>query len=433
MMFLSTLVLTLVAGEPVVSSSPGTTRPDAAAGAQGGPGLAIRCAKALTCEPDPMGRQVVDHAWVVVKDGKIESVFPASEGEPPAGYERVDVGDRWCMPGLVELHAHVGGTFDINDMVYLAQPGLSSRVAVRPNNSALKTGLAAGVTTVLFIPGSGVNIGGMGVLFKTGIDRYEEALVRDPGSLKLAQWGNPESWAIGVGMAFEQWNTRDTIRRGLAYARQWENHEGDVPITDRSIQFDVFRDLLAKRTQVSTHTQLYQVVLMTLTMVRGEFGLDVYLDHSTIGGWLTGAMAQEMGVPAIVGPRSADTPARGMIEWARNKHEGFRGVAAGYQERGLENVGFNTDSPVIPQQTLQLQAGMGARYGMKDSRAQVARGLTVVPAMAAGIEDRVGTLMAGRDADVLVISGHPADPRSHVEWVLVNGKRVYDAREERRW
>ena len=75
------------------------------------------------------------------------------------------------------------------------------------------------------------------------------------------------------------------------------------------------------------------MVLMTLTMVRGEFGLDVYLDHSTIGGWLTGAMAQEMGVPAIVGPRSADTPARGMIEWARNKHEGFRGVAAGYQEK----------------------------------------------------------------------------------------------------
>ena len=422
MMLLTSLLLVLPSADP---------GPEA--GEPGGPGLAIRCAKALVVDPDPARPQVVDRAWVVVRDGKIESVTAAAEGEPPADCERIDVGDNWCMPGLVELHSHVGGTFDINDMVYLAQPGLSSRVAIVPNNPALKTALAAGVTTVLFIPGSGVNIGGMGVLFKTGIDRYEEALVRDPGSLKLAQWGNPEAWAIGVGMAFENWNTRDTFRRGLAYARRWENHEGDVPVGERQLHFDVFRDLLARRTQVSTHTQVYQVVLMTLTMIKKELGVDVYLDHSTIGGWLTGALAQELGVPAIVGPRSVDTPSRGFIEWAHTGYEGFRGVAAGYQERGLEDVGFNTDSPVIPQETLQLQAGVGVRYGFDDSRAQAVRGLTVVPAMAAGISDRVGTLLPGRDADVVVISGHPADPRSHVDWVLVNGKRVYDSSEGRRW
>ena len=173
---------------------------------------------------------------------------------------------------------------------------------------------------------------------------------------------------------------------------------------------------------------------MTITMLAGEFDLPVFLDHSTVGGWLTGGLAQEAGVPAIVGPRSVDTVSRGFMNWAHNHHEGMRGVAAGYQELGLENVGFNTDAPVIPQETLQLQAGMGVRYGFRDERLQAVRGLTVVPAMAALIEDRVGSLTPGLDADLLVITGHPADPRSSVERVLIEGRTVYDTEEDqRRW
>jgi len=404
------------------------------AGAEGGSGLAILAAKALVCPPDLGAPQYVDRAVVLVREGKIEAVGTRSELAVPEDYEVLDAGDRWVMPGMIDLHSHEGGTYDINDVVYLVNPGLSARTAIIPRNGRLERGLAAGVTTVLYIPGSGSNIGGGGILLKTGPERYEDALVRDPGSLKLAQWGNPEAWTIGVGMAFENWNTRNTFRRGLSYARRWEAFEkGEGEEPERNLTWDIFRELLAKRTQVSTHTQMYPVVLMTLTMIRGEFGLDVYLDHSTIGGWLTGELAQEMGVPALVGPRSIDTAVRGMIEWARNGHEGTRGVAAGYQERGLENVGFNTDAPVIPQQTLQLQASMGVRYGFDDSRLQAVRGLTVVPAMAAGIEDRVGSLTPGRDADVLILTGHPADPRTVVERVLIDGRTSYDATEERLW
>jgi imidazolonepropionase-like amidohydrolase len=405
-----------------------------AAGEPGGPGLAIRCAKALVVPPDPEAPQAVDRALVLVKDGEIESVAGGA-AEVPAGYELLDVGASWVMPGMIDLHSHIGGTFDINDMVYLVNPGLSSRTAVRPANEMLEMALAGGVTTVLYIPGSGTNIGGSGVLIKTGLEHYEDALVRDPGSFKLAQWGNPESWAMGIGMSFENWDTRETFRRGLAYARRWKAFEdGEGPEPERNIELDVFRKLLSGETQVSTHTQVYQVVLMTLTMIKGEFGVPVYLDHSTIGGWLAGAIAAEMEVPAIVGPRSVDPLSRGMINWARNKHEGVRGIAAGYQERGLDMVGFNTDAPVIPAEELQLQAAMAVRYGFDDRGLEAVRGLTVVPAMTAGIEERVGSLTPGTDADLLVISGHPADPRSAVEAVFIEGRRVYDAEEEpRRW
>lgn len=424
------LLSTALLGAPVAAQDE-----TPAAGEPGGPGLAIKCAKALVVPPDPSQPQHVNRAVVLVKDGKIVKVEPQRTAEIPDGYETIDVGKNWVMPGLVELHCHVGGTFSINDMVYLTNPGLKASVDVRPNNPSLKSAVAGGVTTVLYIPGSGTNIGGQGVLFKTGLDNYEDALIRDPGSMKLAQWGNPESWATGVTMTFEHWNTRNTFRRGVAYAKRWAAYEaGEGPEPERDIQFDIFRALYNKETAISTHTQMYQVVLMTLTMVAEEFDLPVFLDHSTIGGWLLGGKAEELGVAAICGPRSVDTVSRGMINWTRNKHEGMRGVAAGYQQTGNTNVGFNTDSPVIPQETLQLQAAMGVHYGMDDSNLEAVRGLTVVPAKTVFIDDQVGCLLPGRDADLLIISGHPADPRSAVSKVFIEGKEVYDTSEEpRRW
>ncbi len=423
----------------LTSSIAAHSGPATEAGAAGGPALAIHASKILVCSWD--GVQVVDDGIVVVQDGKIQQVGGASEVAVPSDSEVMDVGERWLTPGLVELHCHEAGESlfsfvnDLNDLIYLANPEMRASASVEPGNHSLKMAVAGGVTTVLYIPGSGSNIGGQGVLLKTPFDTFEEKVVRNPGSMKLAQWGNPEAWAMGVGMAFEQWNTRHTIRRGIGYAKRWEAFEkGEGPEPQRSLMFDVFRDLRKGEIAISTHTQIYQVVLMTLTMIHGEFGLPVFLDHSEIGGWLTAPLASEMGVPAIVGPRSVDTPSRGFIGWARNRHEGFRGLAAGWQELGHTLVGFNTDSPVVPEEELQLQAAMGARYGFKDDELQVLRGLTIIPARTARIDHRVGSLEPGKDADILVVDGHPADPRTTVEIVFVNGRRVYDAkRDTRRW
>src|SRR5690242_8755234 len=119
---------------------------------------AFLAAKALTCERNGPG--FVDHALVLVRDGKIEKVLPARDGAIPAGYERVDLGARWIMPGMIDLHSHLGGSSaDINDMVLQINAGLRVSSTVRPRNPALQAVLAAGVTTVLFIPGSGTNMG----------------------------------------------------------------------------------------------------------------------------------------------------------------------------------------------------------------------------------------------------------------------------------
>jgi imidazolonepropionase-like amidohydrolase len=395
---------------------------------------AIKAAKALLCPFE--GAQVLDNAVVVVADGKIEAVGPAATTPIPEGYEVLDVGDQWVMPGLVELHCHVAGpnmlsVNDINDMVYLTNPGLRASAAVTPQNTSLRRAIAGGVTTVLYIPGSGTNMGGQGVLLKTVRDTYEEMEVRNPGSLKLAQAGNPERWLLRPGRSFMNWNTRNTFRRGIAYAKRWETWRkegGARPEVDP--QFEVIRALYERRAQVSTHTQIYQVVLMTITMVRQELGLDVYIDHGTFDGHRAGGLAEENDVFAILGPRGISRFYGELI----NTDGRILGVAAEYQREGHTRIGFNTDSPVLPQEQLSLQAAMGVRYGLDTSNLEHVRGLTIIPATAAGIADRVGSLEVGKDADLLVVTGDPADPRSSVEQAFIEGERVYDTTtDHRRW
>ncbi len=396
-------------------------------GERGGPGLALVARKALIAQWE--GEQFVDSPLLLVKDGKIERCAPRAEGEAPEGYVVVDVGDAWLMPGMIDLHSHIGGSGgDINDMVYQTNEGLRVSPTVRPENANLLRCLSAGVTTVLYIPGSGTNVGGQGVLLKTGLPTYEEMRVRDPGSLKIAQGDNPTRWGYGMGRSMMNFHIRASVKRGLGYARAWREHEqGDAAKPAVDPQFETFRALAAGRAQISTHTQIYQLVHSTIRILKQEFGFDVFIDHGEWGGYLAAAEAERLGVAAIVGPREIDTPQ------GRQETDGAIFSCAGeFQRRGLRKVGFNTDAPVVPAEELPLQAAVSTRYGFDASEMQAVLGLTIVPAMVAGIDERVGSLEPGKDADVVVITGDPADPRSHVLRVLIEGRDVYRAPEEGR-
>jgi hypothetical protein len=395
-------------------------------------GLALLSDKVLTVEFE--GRQVVNHGVVLVKDGKIQAVGAQGELAVPEGYATVDVGANWLMPGMIDLHCHVGGTFDINDGVFLANPDLRAKTAVIPGNPSLERGLAGGVTTVLFIPGSGTNVGGQGLLFKTGHDTYERALVRDPGGLKIAQWGNPERWMIQPGKTFENYTIREILTRGRAYGKRWMAHaDGKAPKPRFDPQLEVFEELVPGRAQIAVHTQIYQVVLATLDIIKREMEFDVFLDHSEFDAWILAPIAKKLGVAAIIGPRNQSAPSRGIINWVGDNPERVVGLAAGFWEGGLTMVGFNTDSPVIPQEELQLQSTMGARFGLPDEALQTVRGHTTVPARTIGMGHRLGSLQAGFDADIVVITGHPSDPRSSVEAVYLDGGLAYDAKNRRLW
>ena len=297
----------LVTGAPMGGVVGGGTVP---AGEGESTGFVLLTDKALVAEPN--GRNVVDHAAILVKDGRIEAVLEQGDAVYPEGYEIVDVRPRWVMPGMVDLHSHVGGSRgDINDMVFQTNGGLRVTPAVVPANPALELPVAAGVTTVLFIPGSGTNMGGQGVLMKTAPELYEDAVVRDPGSLKIAQGDNPKRWGYGMGRLLMNHTLRKTIEAGLAYARDWEAFElgnrEEPPARD--LRLDVFRDLAARRIQVSTHTQYYQLVMMSILMLSRDYGLDAFIDHGSFDSYLNTDLAVEHDVAAILGPREVLWPA----------------------------------------------------------------------------------------------------------------------------
>ena len=396
---------------------------------------AVRAAKILTAARK--GPQVIRDGVIVMKGKKILAVGPADEVEVPEGVEVFDAGERWILPGFVELHCHVGTTAqqvfaDINSAIYLTNPGLRVNTSVVPRHGLLQRAVAGGVTTVLYIPGSATSMGGEGVLLKIGNETYEEMEVRSPGSLKVAQAGNPESWGPGFGRSFLYWNLRNTFLKGQAYAKRWEafeRGEGDKPDVDP--QFEVFRPLFARETQVSTHTQFYQVVLTTITMLRVQFGLDVYIDHGTFGGFKAAELAEETGVPAIIGPRSIAMPIDFPLYEQLDTDGRVLGICAEYQARGHTMIGFNTDcidgggfAPA--QEELSLQAAMALRYGMTNFDLESVRGLTIIPAMAAGLGDRIGSLETGKDADLILVEGDPADPRTKVTRVYTDGRLIYD-------
>lgn len=374
----------------------------------------LTAAKVYTADEAGM----INNGMVVIQDGKIIWVGEAKGVEVADGVEIQDLGQVWLVPGLIEPHNHVAGSLrDLNDTVFLTNPELHTYEVLEPQNPYLKDAVAGGVTSALFIPGSGSNMGGFGMLVKTSGKTPDEMVVRSPGSLKVAQSGNPERYSWGVRRAMMNWNTRNTLREGLEWAAAYEAGEADF-----NPRYQDFVGLRNGTVPVSVHTQIYQVVLETLTMQVQELGLKSFIDHGTFDGYKVAPLAAELGVPVMNGPRQF---------WFDRSTSMIMGCAAGWDSAEGIILGYNTDSPVIPQEELPFQAAMGVRLGAGDAESAL-HGMTANAAKALLMEDIAGRLVEGLDADLVAWTGDPVDPRSSVLKVWVRGEKVYDVEEDKR-
>jgi len=388
--------------------------------------LALRVAKVVALDD---ADTVINDAVVLVRDGRIEALGPVAQVSIPEGYRRLDFGQCWLLPGIVEAHDHsaAGGWGDLNDMVYQTNPGLDTRCVPIPDNEWIRAARRGGVTTVLFIPGSGTNLAGMGTVVSTAGRTPDEITLRTPGSLKVAQAGNPEWYFGGNGRMFMNWNLRQTLRKAQAYCEQHAtalSPRGEArrpppdavePAVDFDPIWDKFRPVFARQIPVLVHTQMYQVVMMTITMITGEFRLWTVLGHCTFNAWKLGPVVRETDAWVINGPRQYefDRTARRMI-----------GNVSGWWKNGVRRVGVNTDAPVVPQEELTYQAAMACWYGWLPYPAL--RGITNITSKAIGFYDRLGSVEVGKQADLSIWTGDPIDPRSACLMTIVNGKIEYD-------
>lgn len=371
----------------------------------------------------------INDAILITQDSKILAVGKQSEVKIPAGAEVFDLGEHWIVPGFVDLHCHImGGGRDINDSVHPTNAELRTMDLVTMDNPRMKKALAGGVTTTLFIPGSGSNMGGFGTLCKT-YGTFEEALVRFPGSLKIAQAGNPERRSGDLGSSRMGMNQglRFTLKAGYDYYRAWEDYDagnGSKPKARPDLEY--LRGLFRHEYPVTVHTQIYQVVLETLRELRIEFDLWTVIDHGTFDAYRLCGEAQKVGVPVCNGPRQYQFDRKSgkfiglAAAWYAGGDHGWREPVKGV---GRDGIGVNTDSPVVAQEQLHLQCAMAVRLGLPYDVG--IRAITINPAKFVGISHKVGSLDVGKDADIGIWSGDPLDPRSYVEMTIVNGRMAY--------
>ena len=394
--------------------------------------IALRAGKVLTMNARD---EVLDHAVVLIRAGKIVAVGPAGSVAVPAGAREVDARDAWVVPGFIDCHDHVAGSLsDLNDGVYLTNPGLRTIDTLAPENDALKDALAGGVTTVLLLPGSGNNMGGFGTVTRTAGRTQADMTVRAPGSIKIAQAGNPERYWFGVGRSYMNWNLAQTLEKARVYHAAWTTWEEARARADQGkgpppppppavdLAWEDFRALFRREFPAAVHTQMFQVVNKTITMLNDRFGIRVVLDHSTFDGFKNARLvAERPELVTVCGPR----------QFYFDRAEGrIVGVAARWLENGAREVGINTDAPVVPQEELSLQAALGCRLGLDPY--QALRGLTIVPARALMVDDFLGSIEVGKDADLGVWTGDPIDPRQSCRLTLVKGQVVHDAARGRR-
>ncbi len=385
--------------------------------------VAIRAAKILTMGPPG----VLNEGVILVRGGKIVAV-----GERiviPPGARVIDGGESWAMPGLVDLHCHIGGSlWDINDMVHPTNPELNTKATVEPASELLADAAAGGVTTVLYIPGSGTNIGGFGVLMKTGGGRtIDDLVVRFPGAMKVAQAWNPERGGgdLGLTRMGMWWILRRQLDRAKAYHTAWTNFEkGLTKVKPESRpDLELMRGLFQRRYPVIIHTADARDIMGTVRIFHDEYGLEVILSHGEDNAYRVAPEIAKRGLHMDVGPRLFDPPF-----WSFQNR--IVGIPAEYWKGGVRRLSINTDSPVVPEEDLMFQASMAVRLGLPERIALEA--VTVAPSKAVLAEDRVGSIEPGRDADVVLWSGPPLDVRSHVRTTMIRGKIVYDSRRDGR-
>ncbi|MEM7230864.1 MAG: amidohydrolase family protein [Planctomycetota bacterium] len=369
-----------------------------------------------------------DNGVVLVRGKKIEKVIPKVEADykAPAGYRVIDAKGRWIVPGYIELHSHIGGeSSDLNDIVYPTNEGYRTLDTIVTENPLLKRAQAGGVTTVLFIPGSGTNMGGFGTLIKTAGKSYKDALVRFPGALKIAQGGNPERRGGDIGYSRIGMNflIRRALREGQQYTKAWADFSaGKTKVKPaKNPRLEMLKGLFERKYPVVVHTQGYHLIHSTLRILHDEMKLWVVIDHGTFDGYRMAPEVAERGVMVMNGPRQLEfNPRTG--SYVGLAHEWYRG--------GVTDVGVNTDAPVVPGEELGFQATMAARLGLNDETALA--GLTISPARAVGIDDRCGSIEEGKDADLVFWTGNPLDVRNHVTLCIINGKICYDPSKEPR-
>jgi imidazolonepropionase-like amidohydrolase len=387
----------------------------------------------------------LERGTVLIEGAQIVAV--GTDVDLPADVDVIDAAGKVVMPGLIDAHSHVGlsaegfgyDLADVNETSDPITPEVRALDALDPGSPAFEELLAAGVTTVLTGPGSANLIGGQWVCVKTVPKAtVEDMVLLEPAGMKMALGENPKRVYGGRRKApASRMGNAAVLRAALVdaqnYMLRWQRYEEEMARYQRKVEagdqdakkptrpardlkMEALVPVLKREMKARIHAHQANDIL-TAIRIAEEFDLDVTLEHVTEGYKIADLLA-EKGLPVTVGPIFTG---RKKYELRAKDHKN-PGILANH---GVK-VAIQTDAASAVQY-LAINAALAAREGMDETDALKA--VTINAAEIIGVAERVGSLEVGKDADIVIFSGHPLEYRTVAEVVLVDGDVVYEREE----
>ena len=398
--------------------------------------LAITNAKIMT-----ITNGTIEKGSILIDNGKIVAV--GKNLNIPAEAEVIDAAGKTVTPGLIDAHCHTGvfadgigwDHADGNEMTDPITPHLRALDALHPDDMAWPELVEAGVTTVLTGPGSANLIGGTWICVKTQPKaNVADMILLEPAGMKMALGENPKrvyggqnrmpstrmgNAAVLRNALIEGQNYLKKLEKFEAETAEYEKKsaEGDKEAKEptppeRNLKMEALVKVLRRELKARIHCHRADDI-MTAIRIAEEFNLDFTIEHATEGYKIANILA-EKNIAVTVGPALISRPKYEMREM-HPKNPGIlskAGVKVAIQTDEMSAVKF-----------LAINAALAVREGMDEEEALKA--ITINPAEIIGVADRVGSLEVGKDADIVIFTGHPFDYKTVAEKVLIDGNVVY--------
>lgn len=336
--------------------------------------------------------------------------------------------DSLIMPGIIEAHCHMGITEekkgmegdDCNETVNPLTPYLRAIDAINSMDAAFDDAVRAGITAAMIGPGSSNVVGGQFALLKTKGRRVDDLIIKAPSAMKVAFGENPKVNYSGQGKSpSTRMAVAAMLRRELSEAQDYLRRKKNAEEAGEYFQKDFTKEcwipVLEKEIPLKAHVHRADDIFTAIRIAK-EFGLHMTLDHCSEGHLIAEDLAKE-GFPAIVGP---DLTSRNKIEV---QNMSFK--TPGILNRAGVMVAITTDHPVSQIQNLPLCAGLAVKAGLPLEEGYKA--LTLYPAIICGVEDRMGSLEVGKDANIAIFDGNPMEVFTRTLYTIIEGEIVYDA------
>lgn len=367
----------------------------------------------------------IPRGTVVIQGGKIVAV--GANVPVPAGARVVDAAGKVIMPGLVDTHSHIGGGAggDGSDPI---QGDVRILDAIDPRDDGIQRAQAGGITTANIMPGSGHLMSGQTAYVKLlDASRIEEMLYCHDiqaeicGGMKMANGTNPRGappfpGTRGKAAAL----VREQFLKAQDYRRQVQAAGADsTKLPARDLEMEALGQVLDGRREVHFHTHRADDI-QTVLRLQHEFGFKVVLHHVSEGWKIPGEIAAAHVAASVI---VIDAPGGKLEAQDLSLRTGAVLDSAGVL------VGFHTDDPITDSRWFLRSAALAIRAGMP--REHALRAMTINGAKMLGLDARIGSLEAGKDADLIVLSGDPFSVYTHVEQTWAAGTKVFDLSDPR--